>query len=355
VAVDVTELPIAVLLLPGELETFILRDQARDLLRAPGVVAVEPPRARYGLVSRLPSLTNDVVAGTQARRLKLPGTPKVIVMFHPVQLPLARALLARYPGSELWYSRWDRYEHAYDASPRVRDRLQELHDEAAANAALIFTVSEALARLERESGRGAMVLTSAADSFPAPDPSGTVVALSLGHLGHRVDWTLLRGVSDRLGDQLVCLLVGDVHPEELRDDPDFAACRERPNLVFLGRLEDEQAARLVLCADVGIVPFKVEPFNAAGLPNRILKAARLGRRTITPMLEGVLTWDHAITRADGPDEWAEALRANAGARTRPDLELRDWALAHTAELVDLPLWQRLDQLGIDTGPARLVG
>jgi hypothetical protein len=353
--VDVTEVPLALLLLPGQLETFILRDQARDLLRAPGVVAVEPPRARYGVHARMPSLMSEALAASQARRMKLPGTPRVVMIFHPVQLPLARALLARHPGTELWYSRWDRYERAYDAPPRVRERLELLHEEAASRATMIFTVSEALARLEREAGRGATVLTSAADSFPAPDPTDTVVALSLGHLGHRVDWTLLREVSDRLGDELVCLLVGDVHPEELKDDPDFAACRERANLVFLGRLADEQAARLLLTADVGIVPFKVEPFNDAGLPNRILKAARLGRRTITPMLEGVMTWDHAITRADGADEWVHALRALAGARVRPDLELRDWALAHTAELVDLPLWQRLDALGIDTGPARLVG
>ncbi len=36
--------PICVLLLPRELEHFILRDQAQDLLGAPGVVAVEPAR-----------------------------------------------------------------------------------------------------------------------------------------------------------------------------------------------------------------------------------------------------------------------------------------------------------------------
>ena len=48
------------------------------------------------------------------------------------------------------------------------------------------------------------------------------------------------------------------------------------------RRTDEEAARLILCADVGIVPFKVEPFNDAGLPYRILKYARLGRRTVAP-------------------------------------------------------------------------
>ena len=47
--------PIAVLLLPRELEQFILRDQAEDLLTAPGVVAVEPARVPYGAYLRLPA------------------------------------------------------------------------------------------------------------------------------------------------------------------------------------------------------------------------------------------------------------------------------------------------------------
>ena len=114
------------------------------------------------------------------------------------------------------------------------------------------------------------------------------------------------------------------------------------------------AARLILCADCGILPFKVEPFNDAAIPYRILKTARLGRRTITPALAGVLTWEQAVVRADGPDAWVEALRAQAGRRTAPDAALRAWALAQTAQRVNLPLWQRLAALGVDTGPARLL-
>src|SRR3954447_25817759 len=45
--------PLCVLLLPRELERFILRDQAEDLLTAPGVVAIEPARVPYGAYLRL--------------------------------------------------------------------------------------------------------------------------------------------------------------------------------------------------------------------------------------------------------------------------------------------------------------
>ena len=112
--------PIAVLLLPRELESFILRDQAEDLLTAPGVVAVEPARVPYGAYLRLPASVADGLAATQARRLRLPGVPRAIVIFHPLQYPLARGLIAQHRDAELWYWRWDRYEVAYDATPRQR-------------------------------------------------------------------------------------------------------------------------------------------------------------------------------------------------------------------------------------------
>lgn len=340
------EPPIAVLLLPRTLERFILRDQATDLLRAPGVVALEPGRVPYGVLGRLPPLLGDMLAASQARRLKLPGRPAVAIVFHPLQLPTARALQARYPGCEIWYSRWDRYELAYDAGPRLRRRLEQLHDETAERAALTFAVSGRLVELEREAGREALLVPSAADSFPAPDPGAAVVAVSLGHLGRRTDWALLRAVAERM-PELVLLLVGAWHEDEVGADENFRACRATPNLVWLGERCDEEAARMILCADVGIAPFLVEPFNDAGLPNRILKYARLGRRTVAPaQLEGARTWERALLSAADANAWVAALRSQAGARTSPDAELRAWALALTAERQNEPLWKRLDELGV---------
>src|SRR3712207_4041583 len=229
--------PIAVLLLPRTLEGFILREQAEDLLRAENVVAVEPPRMRYGAFGRLPLGFAEALAAGQARRMKLPGQPRAVVIFHPLQWPLARALLARYPEAELWYGRWDRYERAYDAPPRMRERLELLHAEAAERAAFVFVASDALAQIERDAGREASLVGLAAGSFPAPDPTAAVVAVSLGHLGHRNDWGLLRAVAERM-PELVVLLIGELHPDEMRGDVDFAACLELDNLLFLGRRSD---------------------------------------------------------------------------------------------------------------------
>ena len=340
--------PRALLLLPRPLEGFILADQARDLLRADGVVAADPPRIPYGAVARLPAPLRDRLARRTARRLlrALDGDLRAVAIFHPVQWPLARALLlAARPGAELWYGRWDRYELAYDASPSMRLRLAALHEQAAQRSALTFVVSGKLAELEHEAGREAQLVGLAADSFPAPDPGSAVVAVSLGHLGWRTDWTLLRAVAEQM-PELVLLLVGAWHEDECKQDADFAWCRSAANLVWLGRRSDEEAARLILCADVGILPFRVEPFNDAALPYRILKYARLGRRTISPELAGVRTWDRAVTTVPDAEAFVAALRAQAGARLSPDAELRAWALAQTAERVNAPLWERLRALGL---------
>ncbi|HWI71374.1 MAG TPA: hypothetical protein VNT55_05435, partial [Baekduia sp.] len=319
-------------------------------LRAEGVVAVEPPRVPYGALARLPHAIGEVLANGVAKRLvralrRNGDRPKVIVIFHPVQLLLARAILARVPDCELWYGRWDRYEHAYDAGPHLRARLAELHEAAGLLSSLTFVASDELARLEREAGRDATLVPLSADSFPAPDPTSTVIGVSLGHLGWRTDWALLRALGERMPN-LVLLLIGAWHDGESKDDEDYAFCRAHPGFVWLGPRSDEEASRLILCADVGIVPFKVEPFNDAGLPYRILKYARLGRRTVTPELAGVRTWSRAVTTAPDADAFAAALTEQAGARTSPDLELRAWALAQTAETQNAPLWDRLTALGI---------
>jgi hypothetical protein len=339
--------PIGVLLLPRTLEQFILRDQADDLLTAPGVVAVEPARISYGAYLRLPASVGDGLAAAQARRLKLPGVPRVIVIFHPLQYPLARVLIAQHPDAELWYWRWDRYEAAYDASQRQKDRLEDLHLAASMRAAVNVVVSDALGDIAREEGaEHPLLVPLAADSFPAPMTS--VVAVSLGHLGHRTDWKLLREIAQRM-PELTLLLIGEWHDAESGHLDDYRACRSAPNLIWLGRRSDEEAARLIGLADVGIVPFEQSEFNDTGLPYRILKYAKLGRRTISPDLRGVRTWDRAVTIVKSPDEWLEALRASAGTRVKPDLDLRAWALDQSAHAQNRPLWERLEALGIESG------
>ena len=176
-----------------------------------------------------------------------------------------------------------------------------------------------------------------------------VVAVSLGHLGVRTDWSLLHAVCERLPG-LTLLLVGGYYDDEAAHDPHYVWCRASPQIVWFGRLDDEAAARVILLADVGIVPFKLGPYNDAGSPYRILKYARLGRRTVSPELAGVKTWDRAVTTVPDHDAFAAELLKHAGARRRPDTALREWALLQTAETVNAPLWDRLGVLGVTSAP-----
>jgi hypothetical protein len=115
------ERPLGVLLLPVALERFALRDRAEDLLTAPGVVAVDPPRLSYGGVARVSDTLADNLAGVQARRMRLPGFPRVLIVFHPDQYPLARSLQALHPDAELWYG---------PSEEPVDARRQALHERA---------------------------------------------------------------------------------------------------------------------------------------------------------------------------------------------------------------------------------
>ena len=94
--------PLLLLLLPAALERFELRERARELLPAPGVLAVEPARVSYGALGMLPPGVAYFIAHRQARRMRLPGTPRAVAVFDVLQVPLAIALTQRHPGAELW-------------------------------------------------------------------------------------------------------------------------------------------------------------------------------------------------------------------------------------------------------------
>lgn len=92
-----------VLLLPCRLEDFPRRELAETLLATGSAAAVEPGRISPERLARLPDTLAAGLSGMQARRMRLPGTPRAVVLFEPGAYPLARALLLRHPGCELWY------------------------------------------------------------------------------------------------------------------------------------------------------------------------------------------------------------------------------------------------------------
>jgi hypothetical protein len=133
------ERPLGVLLLPVVLERFQARERADDLLTAPGVVAVDPPRVSYAGMARMSETFADAITGLQARRLRLPGFPRVLVVFHPDQYPLARALRDLHPDAELWYG---------PAAEPADEREAALHARALERAAMHFEHFDAAAHTQ---------------------------------------------------------------------------------------------------------------------------------------------------------------------------------------------------------------
>jgi hypothetical protein len=123
------EQQLLVLLLPQRLERFHLETQARELLRAPGAVAVDPARIPVG---RIPATVAAGLAVGQARRMRLPGLPAAVAIFHPLQFYLAGAMLARHPLAELWYG---------EPEPGDVGPYEQLHAAASKRAALTFPVT----------------------------------------------------------------------------------------------------------------------------------------------------------------------------------------------------------------------
>jgi hypothetical protein len=123
-----TEESLAVLLLPAKLEDFELEAHARDLLLIPRVVALEPSRFRT------PRLMRNAVGIRQARRLAFPGRPRMLVLYHPAQYPVARALLANDDDLELWFL------PLVDAAGLESDELREFDRLAREHASQIMPV-----------------------------------------------------------------------------------------------------------------------------------------------------------------------------------------------------------------------
>ncbi len=113
--------PLAILLLPAKLEHLSFADHARRLLEIPRVIALEPGRLRT------PRWLRDAAPLRQVKRLRFPGDPRVVVLYHSLQYPLARALLARYEQSELWYLRIDAAAELPELDDLAQSRALEIH------------------------------------------------------------------------------------------------------------------------------------------------------------------------------------------------------------------------------------
>src|SRR5580700_6211457 len=90
---------------------------------------------------RPPGFLRDAICQRQARRLRFPGWLRLLVLYHPAQYPLARALCAHYQDVELWYVPPGR--EALEAADEAHTReLAALDEMARERASQVLVVSE---------------------------------------------------------------------------------------------------------------------------------------------------------------------------------------------------------------------
>ena len=297
--------------------------------------ATPSPRARRG--------------GWCARCAGNVGEPRVVVIFHPLQYQLGRALTAAAPGCELWYWRWDRFENAYDAH-RAPARAPRRAARAGRRSGRRWSSrSPTSSRASRARPAASPTLVAARRRrLPRAPTRGDVVAISLGHLGWRTDWSLLRAVSRA--------------PRR----PARAAARRR---LARGRVQGRRRLRLVpfgpeprLARAAGRrgarPPDPVQP-TSASCPSRSSRSTTPACPTASSStrgsgagrsrrgLAGVRTWADAVTFADGARGVRRgAARTTPGAARRPTRSCASGRCAQTARAQDEPLWQRLERRGI---------
>ena len=95
--------PLLILLLPVAARAVrAARARGGSCWRRPARWRSSPRGSRIGALGVLPPALGFFVARRQAKRMRLPGVPAAIAVFHAHQVPLAVALTERHLGAELW-------------------------------------------------------------------------------------------------------------------------------------------------------------------------------------------------------------------------------------------------------------
>ena len=275
------------------------------------------------------------------------GRIAAVVIFHPLQYPMARGVLAYEEAQSSGTGAGTATStpttparSCASASPSCTSRPPQ-------RSALTFVCSTELQRLEHEAGREATLVPLAADSFPAPDPaapssrsrSGTSAGAPTGRCCARSPSACPSSCccSSAPGTTTSRPTTPTTRPAARRRTSSGsarAATRRRRGDPLRRRRDRPVQGRAV-------------QRRRPALPDPQVRAARAAHgHAAAGRREDLGAGGDDRRRAEA---FVAALRASAGART-PTRTRRcaTWALAQTAETQNAPLWERLRALGVDT-------
>ncbi|MGH4023616.1 MAG: glycosyltransferase [Pseudonocardiaceae bacterium] len=195
-----------------------------------------------------------------------------------------------------------------------RERWQRAEQRQLQRADVVAAVSPALQDRYAALGRKAVLVPNGCDPTVYTDADSKVwppdvqlagpVAGLMGHIGQRVDLTLLEAVADT-GCSM--LLVGPWDPsyEPVR----FPALAARPNVCWVGAKSLTELPAYLQVIDVGLTPYSDSDMNRSSFPLKTLEYIAAGSAVVSTDIPAVawLQSDH-VTIARSPAEFADAVR-----------------------------------------------
>lgn len=145
----------------------------------------------------------------------------------------------------------------------------------------------------------------------------------VGYIKRHLDLPLLLAIARARRDWSL-VLVGPERDEHADIAADIAALRSEPNVHFLGGKPARDLPCYTKHCDVCLLPYRQTHYTKYIYPLKLHEYLACGKPVVATSLENLREFDDVLCRADGADEWANAI---ARALDLPDRAARDARIA----------------------------
>ncbi|HET9255688.1 MAG TPA: glycosyltransferase [Pseudonocardiaceae bacterium] len=281
----------------------VLRPVRPGLFRCTPLLPPGPTRA--GMHHVVPV----IVRRTVRRAVRRLGGP-----VHAVVATTLDDVLGTVPGARTLFYGTDDHVAGAETHGIPRERWSRAEQRQLRRADVIAAVSPALVERYAAYGRQAVLVPNGCDpaihadasSMPWPADvtlSGPIAGL-LGHIGRRVDLTMLEAVADA-GCPLLLIGPWDRSYEPVR----FPALVARPNVCWVGPKHLTELPAYLRVIHVGLTPYADSDLNRSSFPLKTLEYIAAGAAVVSTNIPAVgwLDTEH-VTIAHSPAEFASAVR-----------------------------------------------
>lgn len=314
----------------------------RDMLRGPALRSVHPklfhltPRIPPGLLrGGLHELTPLFVRLAARRAVsRLGGSVSAVIA------TTLEDVLGSMPGARTLFYGFDDLVAGAESCGIPRERWLRAEQRQLRCADLVAAVSPALQKRYAAYGRQATLVPNGcnpalytdSDSMACPADvhlTGPIAGL-IGHIGQRVDFTLLEAVADT-GCSLLLVGPWDRAYEPVRF-PDLVA---RPNVCWVGPKPLAQLPAYSRVVDVGLTPYADSDLNRSSFPLKTLEYIAAGSAVVSTDIPAIawLQTDHVMIARSGA-EFADAVRRQLALPRSADV------ITHRRRFAEQHTWAR---------------